>query len=94
MVIARRVQRLNADSPDGEREMHRSISFSMWCDKISCRRVCRAMPALIFAITPIGALYSMSAAGIRWCNSYTFRRSARLASAEDSNVARRRFLDW
>jgi hypothetical protein len=73
--------------------MHRSIDFSMFCDKISCRRVCRAMPELIFAITPTGALYSMSAAGSRWCNSCTFRRSTRRAGAEYLSLACRRFRD-
>ena len=45
MVIARRVQRLKAVRPDREREMRRSISFSMCYDKISCRRVCRVSTA-------------------------------------------------
>ena len=73
--------------------MHRSISFSMCCDKISCRRVCRAMPAPIFAITPTGAHYRISRMAGRWCNLFTFRRSTRRRDAEGSSAARCRFPD-
>jgi len=62
-------------------------------EQAECRRACRATPAAMSAITPIGArLRSPGVETFRWSSSFTFRAFASSqVPSESKNTPRRRF---